>query len=140
MSLHSYAYLYTVVNSLRTLFCSNALHTHHPLRGAHARVYYLLHMHFDLRCLRFLWLGRESTWLTCLPHYPTRCHTLMSLLINASPSLHCLGYTVRTLRRLRHPMVQHHCTPSTIEILPRFLQLTPHRVLAWLSCQILASY
>ena len=58
-------------------------------------------------CYQFLWLGRESSWLTCLPHYRTRCHTHMSLLINASPSLHCLGYTIR----LRHPMVQHHCTP-----------------------------
>ena len=37
---------------------------------------------------RFLWLGRESSWLTCLPHYPTRCHAHMSLLIRISlPSL-----------------------------------------------------
>ena len=52
----------------------------------------------------FLWFGRESSWLTCLPHYPTRYHTHMSLLINASPFLHCLGYTLRILGRPRHPI------------------------------------
>ena len=56
----------------------------------------------------FLWLGRESSWLTCLPQYPTLPHTHMSLLIDTSPSLHCLGSTVRILGRLRHPMIQHH--------------------------------
>ena len=87
-----------------------------------------------------MWLGRESSWLTCLPHFPTRCHAHMSLLINACTSLHCLGYTVRILRQLRYPMVQHHCTPPTTEDLPRLLQSTPYGIMIWLSLRTLASY
>ena len=42
----------------------------------------------------------------------------MSSLINASPSLHAVGSTVRISRRPRHRMVQHHSTP-------------PHARLVW---------
>ena len=59
-------------------------------------VVYHVYLSNSLVCCHVLWLGRESSWLTCLPHSPTRCHTHMSSLMNVSPSLHCLGSTVRS--------------------------------------------
>lgn len=53
----------------------------------------------------FLWPGRESSWRTCLPHYPTRCHNHMSLLINVSPSLHSLA------TETPNDPTPFHCTP-----------------------------
>lgn len=53
----------------------------------------------------FLWLGREICWLTCLPRYLTLCHAHMSWLVNASPSLHCPGSTVRVPGRPRRRIV-----------------------------------
>ena len=91
----------------------------------------------ELYIYQFLWLGRESSWLTCLLHCRTRCHTHMSLLMNAT---HCLGYTLRIIGRLRHPMVQHHCTPPTTEVLARPLQPTPYSIMIWLSLRTLASF
>ena len=55
----------------------------------------------------FLWLWRESSRLTCLPRYSSLHHTNMCLLPNTSPSIHCLGSTVRTLGRQRHRLIQH---------------------------------
>ena len=74
------------------------------------RSYYFICCIYRSNCVlyyHFLWLERESSWLPCLPQYQTLPHTHMSLLINTSPSLHCLCSTVRILGRLRHRMVQH---------------------------------
>ena len=67
-------------------------------------------------CAVYYVVSFSVTWdgelLADLPHYPTLGHTHMSLLINASPSLHCLGSTVRIFGRPRHRMVQHHSTSN----------------------------
>lgn len=88
----------------------------------------------------YLWLAKESGWLTGLPHYSTLRHSLTSLRIKAPSSLHCRDITVRGLGRLRHPMAQHLILAHN-QATPRLLlQFTTCGILTWLPLQTFTSY